>query len=67
VTLLEIIAAHEAARPIQMQPALTPKGAAVLAVYRLRHQLAQLSAEDAEEIGPMLTDLVVTAARRATA
>ena len=46
---------------------LTDRGHAAVAIIRLRRQLARLSAEDLEAVGPLLADLVIGAARDATA
>ena len=46
---------------------LTDRGHAAVAIIRLRRQLERLSAEDLEHIGPLLADLMIGAARNATA
>lgn len=46
---------------------ITPRGHAALALLRLKHQFEQLSADDLEYVGPLLADLIRTAARSATA
>ena len=68
MTLAEIIACHEAAQPepISERAVLTPRGSALVAIERLRRQLATLEPADLEIVGPALMTLVVDATRDAT-
>jgi len=46
---------------------LTPRGHALVSISRLRKQLAALDPADLEAVGPYLADLLIGAARNATA
>jgi len=43
--------------------ALTPRGAAVLAIVRVQDQLAELDAADREYVAPLLAELLADACR----
>ena len=68
--LAQLIAAHEAAQPVPISArmtVLTPRGSALVAIERLRRQLATLEPADLEIVDPALMSLIVDAARDATA
>ena len=46
---------------------LTDRGHAAVAIVRLKRQLARLGPEDLDHLGPLLADLLIGAARDATA
>ena len=69
--LFQIIAAREARHsqdPISARvTALTSRGHAVVAIERLRRQLATLEPDDQEYVGPLLASLFLDTARAASA
>ena len=68
--LAEIIARYEAAQPAPISArvtVLTPRGSALVAIERLRRQIATLEPADLEDVGPALMTLIIGAARDATA
>jgi hypothetical protein len=56
MTLAECIDQYQQRQPAPIGAVLTPKGAAVLAVYRLRRQLAAPDPADRSEVAAMLAD-----------
>jgi hypothetical protein len=64
MTLAEIIAAHEAARPTPINrptAVLTPRGDATAAAYRLKRRLEALGPDDRGIVLALLADLVAAA------
>jgi hypothetical protein len=67
-TLVDLIAAHEAARPRPVNrptSILTPRGDATVAVYRLTRALAQLDPADREYVLDLVRGLVADTDRPA--
>lgn len=69
-TLFEIIETFEARRhhpaPASQRAVLTPRGEAAVAIIRLKRQLAALTADDRDELLPLLADLVAAVANHET-